>query len=319
LVLSPIGYHSQWGKRYAKYLRHFSFLKDRNRQYEIKLRLAISVLVVFTAFSSGNTLEDLEIFVLKSKSSLPTVQQLKSFDFSKIGVKINDRNDFEKKYESFLVEYEKIYSNYKEYEAVRVFTAIKLRDFQEGRISSSFADANNPTYLAFALLTGAGIDYEKIGDRRHIQTLARSYGVSDLQIENGIWQTLTRNWDDILGDAEKIISQVIASESTDKLVFMSNVMLPYFTLLSRGRTIPTGLENKILESFGKLFPNPLNSSFFLTEYINRFKEYVSGTPLENSYMIKVNQILKPYKFRLSMDINHCAIYSILDTKIPIDT
>ena len=67
-----------------------------------KIRLAISVLAVFTAFSFGNTLEDLELFVLKSKSSLPTVQQLESFDFSKIGGKINDRKDFEKKYESYL-------------------------------------------------------------------------------------------------------------------------------------------------------------------------------------------------------------------------
>jgi hypothetical protein len=130
---------------------------------------------------------------------------------------------------------------------------------------------------------------------------------------------LTKNWDDILGDADKIISQVIASKSTDKMAFMSNAMLPYLTLLSRGRSIPADLENKIWESFGKLFPNPENSSSILTEYINRFKEYVNGTPLENSYMLKVNQILKPYNFRLSMDINHCAIYSLLDTRISVDT
>lgn len=279
---------------------------------------AVLTVIVLVTTAFGNSLEDLELFVLKSRSSLPTTQQLKSFDFSKIGIEIKDRRDFGKKYESYLTEYDKVFSNYKEYDAVRVFTAIKLRDYQESR-SSNFADANNPSYMAFALLTGAGIDYEKIGDRQHIHTLARSYGVSDIQIENGIWQTLTRDWDDILGDADKIIFQTLASKFIDKTAFMSNVMLPYLTLLSRGRSVPMDLENKIWDSFGKVFPKPINSASILTDYINRFKEYVSGTPLENSYMIEVNRILKPYHFRLSMDINHCAIYSLLDTRITVDT
>jgi hypothetical protein len=283
-----------------------------------RIRLTVSSLSLFAAFSFGNTLDDLELFVLKNKSSLPTAQQLKSYDFTKIGTKVNDRKDFEKKYGSYLTEYDKIFSNYKVYDAVRVFTAVKIHDYQEDRVSS-FADANNPTYMAFALLTGAGIDYEKIGDRNHIHTLARSYGVSDVQIENGIWQTLTRNWEDILGDANNIISQAIALKTVDKTAFMSNAMLPYLTLLSRGRTVPTDLENKIWDSFGKAFPYPANSSSVLTDYISRFKEYVSGTPMENSYMIKFNQVLKLYHYRLSMDLNSCAIYSIFDTKIPVDT
>ncbi len=283
-----------------------------------RIKTAVSLITLFSVYSFGNTLDDLELFVLKSKSALPTFQQLKKTDFSKIGIKINDRRNFEKKYESFLAEYDKVFSDYKEYDAVKVFTAIRMRDFQEYIVSSS-ADSNNPTYMAFALLTGAGIDYEKIGERQHIHALARSYGVSDFQIENGIWETLTRDWDDILGDAEKIISLALASKSIDKSVFMSNAMLPYLTLLSRGRTIPADLENKIWESFGNVFPNPNNSTSIFTDYINRFKEYVSGTPLENKYMISVNQILKPYHFRLSMDMNHCAIYSLLETIIPIDT
>jgi hypothetical protein len=284
----------------------------------LKTQLIFILLIIFCNISFGNTLEDLELFVLKSKSSLPTSQQLKSLDYSKSGLKINNRKEFEKQYETYLAEYEKVYSTYKEYDAVKVFTAIKLRDYQDFQ-ASTLADANNPTYMAFALLTGAGIDFEKIGDRQHIHTLARSYGVSDVQIENGIWQTLIRDWDDILNDAVEIISKTISSKSTDKTMFMSNAMLPYLTLLSRGRVIPPEVENKILESFGKIFPNPVNSFSVFTDYINRFKEYASGTPMENKYMIKVNQILKPYHFRLSMDLNHCAIYSLFDTKIPIDT
>jgi hypothetical protein len=283
-----------------------------------KIIIVVIVLLVFPVYLSGNALDELELFVIKNKSALPTSQQLKTTDFSKAGFKINDRKTFQKTYDSYLAEYDKIYTDYKEYDAVKVFTAVKLRDYKEN-IASTFADAANPSYMAFALLTGAGIDYEKIGDRQHIHTLARSYGVTDVQIENGIWETLTRDWEEILGDAGNIISRVLTLQSIDKVTFMSNVMLPYLTLLCRGRTVPVDLENKIWDSFGSTFPNPNNSAEILTDYINHFKEYVSGIPLESKYMMKVNQILKPYQFRLSMDINHCVIYSLFDTKIPVDT
>lgn len=280
----------------------------------------LNLLLITMAFSSfADTFESLEAFVSSNKASLPTLQQTNKIDLLKFGINDKNRKDFEKKYELFLTEYDKVFTNYREYDAVKVFTAIKLRDYRE--LSKSIAaDANNPTYMAFALLTGAGIDYEKIGDRGHIHTLALSYGVSDVQIENGIWQTLTKNWDEILDNAVSIISGNLSTlKPNDKSVFMSNVLLPYLTLLSRNRSIPMKLENDIWSSFGLFFPDAVNSSSAFSEYINRFKEYSNGTPLENKYLIKLNGILKKYNFRLSMDINHCAIYSLLPFKIAIDT
>jgi hypothetical protein len=283
-----------------------------------KIIINVIVLLFFPQFIFGSTLDEVELFVIKNRSALPTSQQLKATDLSKVGIKINDRKDFQKTYDAYLAEYYKIYTDYKGYDAVKVFTAIKLRDYKEN-LASTYADAANPTYMAFALLTGAGIDYEKIGDRQHLHTLARSYGVTDVQIENGIWETLTMDWEEILGNAGNIISRVLSLQSVDKVTFMSNSMLPYLTLLCRGRTVPVDLENKIWDSFGSTFPNPNNSAEIITDYVNHFKEYVSGTPLESKYMMKVNQILKPYQFRLSMDINHCVIYSLFDIKIPVDT
>lgn len=285
------------------------------RNYHLAWFLLITL--VFTLF--GNTPGTLEQFVATFNNALPTDAQLSSIDFSKLGITITDKSYFRKEYSLYVSQYRKILPNFKDNEAVRSFVAIRVKDYRSTPFST-IADADNPTYMAFALITGSGIDLDNIGNREHIHLLATSYGVTDLQIENGIWQTLIRDWDSILADVVSLMSKNLSSlKKEDKTQYINNVILPYFTLLSRGRTVPYALEKNICASFGTFFPNPDNASDVFVEYGNQFKKYLNDSTIDNNYFLQLNRVLKNYGFQLSMDINSCSMYSLINYKIPIDT
>jgi hypothetical protein len=145
----------------------------------------------------------LQTFLGRHSKHMPSLQQLEKYPSDSFGQEHASKDEFIKSYSRFLDEYAKVSTDYKQYDQVAVFTAIWCDDNvlpTATRLSISAENRpDNSLYVAFALLTGAGVDYDKIGDRTHLKSLARSYGVTEWQIENGIWETLTRDWNEILG------------------------------------------------------------------------------------------------------------------------
>ncbi len=242
----------------------------------------------------------------------------------KLGTDKKTKRAFVKNYGCFLEEYSKVRQDYRQYQGVVNFSALRYIDVVAGsRLPLSTKaenEPNNSLFVAFALLTGAGVDYKAIGDRQHLKVLADSYGVSTAQIINGIWETLTRDWNDILGLVVNMIAANVSyAGSGGNGKFMRNVIHPYMTFLSRGYTIPGDIEAKVFTAFDKAFPSSDGSKGLLHTYSDAFKEYVEGVPMEGRHDIALNDRLKTYGYQMTVGINQCVTYQLMRYKIPVNT
>lgn len=289
----------------------------------MKKNIYLALFFPLSTVLSSDIPTSLETFAIQHKSAFPSLKEVKIISPEKLGIQKKEKKAFLNAYSRLLSEYAKIPSGYESYDGVRAFCAIRYTDIILSGYKN-FSDKytvvpGNATYMAFALLTGAGVDYEQIGSREHIRMLALSYGVTDTEVEAGIWETLVQNWDEILGDVVGLISYNVSNaDSTEKKGFMTNVILPYLALMSRGRSVTEALESNIERTFQSVFPVHKGQKSPFREYTRAFNAYVQGTPLENRYLNALNEHLKPHGFRIDMDINHCVVYELLDYRIPIN-
>jgi hypothetical protein len=265
-----------------------------------------------------------QTFLARHSNQVLPLQQIEKYPSDSFGHDPASKEAFLKSYRRFLDEYAKVQTAYVQYDQVAAFTAIRCNDMLSGAAGELSISAenrpDNSLYVAFALLTGAGVDYDKIGDRNHLETLARSYGVSEYQIENGIWETLTRDWNEILGRVVTMIgSHLDEVEKNRKEPFLLNVVHPYLTFVSRGYSMPDAVEQEVQFSFGRVFGNSPGARNFLGTYVGAFKEYVQGVSMDGTYDIKLNRLLGSSGYRISTAINHCVTYKLLDYRIKIDT
>jgi hypothetical protein len=285
------------------------------------------VLIVSSVFSAQiNTLDTLTLqtFLAQHSKSIPTLQQLDKCPSDSFGKGHDSKDVFIRKYQRFLADYAKVSNDYKQYNQVATFTAIRCDDIIIRTASELSISAenrpDNSLYVAFALLTGAGVDYDKIGDRAHLKSLALSYGVTECQIENGIWETLTRDWNEILSRVVDMIGAHADDEiGGNKEPFVLDVLHPYLTFVSRGYSIPDDIERQVYSSFGRAFSSSPNAARFLNTYVSVFKEYVQGASMDSKLDISLNRILQPARYRISVGINRCITYKLLDYRIAIDT
>jgi hypothetical protein len=288
-------------------------------------RIAAYIIIAnaVAVFGSMTIPEAIENVIRTNAGKVLPISEIKKKPINELKIDKKAKTSFLKTYKAFIIEYNKVYQDYKKFAGVGIFSAIRYGDIVLGtktRLSTRVNNhPENSLYTAFALLTGAGVDYELIGDREHLQTLALSYGVTIHQIENGVWETLTRNWDEILGFVVKMIeTQVSFTGADERCRFMKNVIHPYLTFLSRGYAIPTDIEGKVLQAFEKAFPSSGEKTLTLKKYVSVFKDYIQGTPMENKHDIALNNRLKPFGFRIDMNLNKCVTYELLDYRIPVN-
>lgn len=266
----------------------------------------------------------IENIIRTNSGKVQSLSKVQRKPLSELKIDKKSKKCFFKSYKSFLSEFDKVQQDYKDYAGVATFTAIRYGDIvytnKHPLATKAVNNPENSLYMAFALLTGAGVNYEMIGDRNHLKTLALSYGVSVPQIENGIWETLTRDWEQILGLVISMIDTNHPLTGTDEHhQFMTNVIHPYMTFLCRGQKISTTIENKVFIAFEKAFSSSAGKKRVFRDYVRVFKNYIEGKPMEVKYDIELNNHLKTFGFSISTGRNKCVTYELLDYRIPVKT
>ena len=249
--------------------------------------------------------EALETLVKKSTGKLPSASQVASMSPETLGIHKTAKEELTESYTAFLGEYSKVRKDYRQHRGVANCTAIRYVDVVAGdRVPLSTKaenEPNNSLYVAFALLTGAGVDYAQIGNREHLKVLSHSYGVTAAQIENGIWETLTRDWNEILGCVVNMIGDSVPyAGCSGNGRFMRNVIHPYMTLLSRGYTIPEDIEARVFRAFDKAFPGSDDAKGLLRTYSEVFKEYIEGGAMDGKHGIALNNRLKSFGYHMTV-------------------
>jgi hypothetical protein len=279
--------------------------------------LLLFLFLMFPAFTSevhGNGNEPVEQFIRTHQGIVDSAQKVQCMSNADLGINSKQRISFLKQFSGVVSEYQKILPDYKTYKSAATFCAIRCIDNKELAIADSAENSSgNSLYCAFALLTGTGIDPEAIDNRDHLNTLASSYGISLEQVENGIWEVLTRDWNSITAGILVMIEKNTAHYGkNDRERYLKNVLHPFMTLLCRGYSMPDRISRSVVVSFSNSFND---SNHVFEKFLPAFKNYLNGDTFNSSYTSSLNKLLKPYGYRMSIDLNKCITYKLLDYNI----
>jgi hypothetical protein len=269
----------------------------------------------------------LEAFVNNHVSDLPMVAQIRTLKSEELGIPGGSaaREQFISAYSGFLIDYKRIIEQYRSNASVTRFAAMRYRDaVLEKRMplaQTMVNRADNSLYVGFALLTGTGIDYDAIGNRQYVRQLARQYAISDVEIENGLWELLTRDWDEVLAATVTMIrTNIEAVLSGDRRAFVANVMQPYFVLLSRDRTIPADAEKTVFESFDALFPPKREGARSLEIFVKAFKRSrISDARFSPADVNAFNRHLEQYGFLADLEPEVSIWYQVAGSPVATES
>lgn len=173
-----------------------------------------------------------------------------------------------------------------------------------GKKDLLFASPDNPTYMAFCLLCGPGIDLREIDNPTYISTLARSFGVSEKNIKDALKKYKEVGSSGIINGTVSIIKKALQSPlASEREFFILNILSPFLTIVTVGYHI-RGVENNIFKGFGEVF-NPSGENP-LEKFVRKFRKGI----VDATTIVRLNQALKPYGFRVEVDRNYSIIYRI---------
>lgn len=243
--------------------------------------------------------------------------------FRQYGVPSDLQEHFIKMYEQLRTDQSLVLEKFSKRESVRYFLLNRCQLLAEESMAatkqlSKLATSSNPVYMSFALHAEQMPDFNSIGNPYYIKTLARSFGVSERDIVEGIW-ILLRNDPVYIYEAVALMIDVnVKSPRFIQADFLfRNVVVPFLTYISKGIPLDASLETGIFRSFKESFePNGDGNS--LREFTLAFKRYLGGSSLHVKYINALNTVIGTHNFRLYVDDRTTIGYHMLNYRIPIN-
>lgn len=262
---------------------------------------------------------------INSTESFPEAIDIKSIVPDKILEDQQEINGFKKLYNTFYQEHLKVSEENKRDKPVQIFLAnraVLLLNTPDKKVptkkSIEFYNSEDSIAMAFAILTGTGIDLLQIDDSLYLQTIRSVFNVTELDIIQGILPILQYSEQEIYQEIfTRTMRRLSSSDKESPQMFCSQILLPFMLMVCHGFSLPIEADNSISLRFNKTFKLNKDKKILL-DYIVRFRQYLEGAPLDAGYLIQVNEILKLYKIRLKMDASYCGIYEITDKKIAVN-
>lgn len=179
------------------------------------------------------------------------------------------------------------------------------------------ATAQNPLYVAYALVMEQMPDVSQIGNPAYVRQLAKSFGIGKLEIYEGIWYYLQKSDYDILHEVAQMIRQNLDNDSA-KLpdFYFQNIIIPFLTYTSMSLVLHPSIEQQIVNGFNTVFRSSGTNNALL-DFVTAFRGYLLGGSINVRYINALNNVLKKYEFRLFVNDKTCIGYKILDYRIPV--
>lgn len=178
----------------------------------------------------------------------------------------------------------------------------------------------NPLFMASSMIMEDMPDLASIGNELYIEQLAISFGVSRLEIIEGIWYYLQNTEIDICRRVALMINNnLYDQDSYDPNFYFQNIMLPFLTYTSMGLVLKSTIEKAVFTRFQETFANSKKTykGNALYEFTLEFRRYILGGSLHVRYKNNLNKILLRHGLHIFVSKRICVGYKVLDYKIPI--
>ena len=259
---------------------------------------------------------------IKQTGSLVPSSNLNEYFFKRYGVPSRLQRQFTETYEHLRADLEKVQRIHQPRESVRYFLLNRILSHSEDSLAGfekirCLALPGNPVYMAFALMAENKPEWSEIGNPNYIKTLGRSFGVKETEVTEGIW-LLLRNEPLPVFEAVAQMIQVNLdhTENEPPSFFFRNILVPYLTYISRGRSVYSPVEERIFSEYQKIFIDGNNRNE-LKAFTGAFKRYMTGDALNVRYLNALNASLERHRLRLFVSSRTAIGYEILAYGIPI--
>ncbi len=186
---------------------------------------------------------------------------------------------------------------------------------------SNEAIAKNPLYMAYALVMEEMPDVSKIGSSLYIKQLAKSFGVTEQEIIEGIWYYLQESDVDIFRKVALMIRDNVEDKRSRKPEFyFQNILLPFLTYTSMSLVVHPSIENRLLVRFSEAFKDGRVTGIrnVLFDFTVGLRRYLLGDEFHVRHLNNLNRVLMKYEFRMFVIEETCIGYKIIDYNIPIN-
>lgn len=174
--------------------------------------------------------------------------------------------------------------------------------------------ADNPVYLGFILMTGPGLDLERVDEESSLSLTERSLGITPATLLQGYLALFRMGTEGLL---DGLAGQIRANlKETDPARFATHVVYPYLALLHHQTLLPPELESAILNGFCQAFPeckdgNPLR------KVVTYYKKVINGATALPDPEIEFNRVLRSASLYLRCDPGRAELYRVSPAAIPI--
>lgn len=176
--------------------------------------------------------------------------------------------------------------------------------------------AGNPVYLGFILLTGPGVDLQRLDRDSSLSLVERSLGITRVALLSGYLALFRMGMEGLL---DSLAGQIRANlGEPDPARFAAHVVYPYLALLHHETLLPADLQAAILNGFCQAFPeckegNPLR------KVVRYYKQVINGGTVIPEPEIGFNRVLGSASLYLRCDPGRAELYRVSPAVIPIRT
>jgi hypothetical protein len=184
----------------------------------------------------------------------------------------------------------------------------------------NLAIAKNPLFMAFSMIMEDMPNLSNIGNELYIEQLAKSFGVTEGEIIEGVWYYLLNPEIEIGRSVALMLDENVYTEDSFKPTFyFQNIMLPFLTYTSMGLVLRASIEEAIFNRFRETFDtsgkDPLGDALY--EFTMAFRKYLLGGSLHVRYQNNLNTMLLKHGLNIFVRKLACLGYEVLDYKIPV--
>lgn len=171
---------------------------------------------------------------------------------------------------------------------------------------SQLAQKDNPSYTAYSLLIGSGVDTRSIGDDKYITQLATSFGVEKFYIRNAILHLMHYGTAVVMSNLIEMIEKNVMLFNGNKEQLFTDVIVPYMQIVVTAKMLDKEVENKIHKAFNSTY----SAKGELARFIRAYRKTVHGGTINVRHINNLNRVFKEHGLYLVAEYNDCAGYAI---------
>ncbi|MBN2358217.1 MAG: hypothetical protein JXR83_02110 [Deltaproteobacteria bacterium] len=233
-----------------------------------------------------------------------------------------EQKRFRETYDQTLKLYEKVTKDRRSQRSVLDFlvrTAAVGASQEAPKAEPGAVTSQNSTYLAFAMASGSGVDYDSIDEVDYLDRLARAYMVPRADVERAVYESLIQDRGELVAKAAGVVELNLAGvDAATPEQFAVNVLLPYLTLVVTGSNLAEKHDAQVAAAFRKKFGGDADPAPLPT-LVEKFRAFLKGEDFDTQHLLRVNTELKKQSLWLYLQEGHASIYKLLDQKVDVNS